>query len=94
VPTTGTYNVRIYYENGNPGNGSGINVTANGTTTVAAPPFVQTDPNGGWGTPGYVTTQVPLNAGTNSIELWIPASAANGAPNIDRIVVGFNPVSQ
>jgi len=25
--------------------------------------------------------------------LWIPSGSANGAPNIDRIVVGFNPVS-
>jgi hypothetical protein len=93
VPTTGTYNVRIYYENGNPGNGTTINVTANGTGLVVSPPFVQTDPGGGWGTPGYMTTQLPLNAGTNSIMLWIPSGSANGAPNIDRIVVGFNPVS-
>jgi hypothetical protein len=55
----------------------------------------QTDPNGGWGTPGYVTVQVPLNAGSNNtIELWVPANAASGDPNIDRILVEFNPVSQ
>jgi hypothetical protein len=93
VPTTGTYNLRIYYENGSPGTGTTINVTANGAGLVVSPPFVQTDPGGGYGTPGYITTQLPLNAGTNSIMLWIPSGSANGAPNIDRIVVGFNPVS-
>jgi len=93
VPTTGTYNLRIYYENGSPGTGTTINVTANGAGLVVSPPFVQTDPGGGYGTPGYITTQLPLNAGTNSIMLWMPSASANGAPNIDRIVVGFNPVS-
>jgi hypothetical protein len=97
VPTTGTYNVRIYDENGTAGGGgSTINVTANGSATVTSPPFPQTD-NQCWCTPGYVTVQLPLNGGsgvTNTIKLWVPADAANGDPNIDRIVVGFNPVSQ
>ena len=96
VPTTGTYNVRIYDENGTAGGGgSTINATANGAATVTSPPFPQTD-NGCWCTPGYVTVQLPLNGGsgaTNTIGLWVPADAANGDPNIDRIVVGFNPLS-
>ncbi len=104
VPTTGTYNLRIYDENGQSGPSWGlpagsigptINVTVNGSTTVTSPQMPQTDPNGGWGTPGYVTVQVPLNAGSNNtIELWVPANAASGDPNIDRILVEFNPVSQ
>jgi hypothetical protein len=53
----------------------------------------QTD-NGCFCTPGYVSLQVPLVAGqNNSIELWVPANAISGDPNIDRILVGFNPVS-
>ncbi len=98
VPTTGTYNVRVYDENGQSLSAWGgtyptINLTANGETTVTSPPMPQTD-NGCWCTPGYVTTQLPLNAGTNTIELWVPSNAATGDPNVDRILVGFNPVSQ
>jgi hypothetical protein len=102
VPTTGTYNFRIYDENGYspstwglpPGSiGPTINVTVNGTTTVTSPQMPQTD-NGCFCTPGYVSLQVPLVAGqNNSIELWVPANAISGDPNIDRILVGFNPVS-
>ena len=102
VPTTGTYNFRIYDENGYspsswglpPGSiGPTINVTVNGTTTITSPQMPQTD-NGCFCTPGYVSLQVPLVAGqNNSIELWVPANAISGDPNIDRILVGFNPVS-
>jgi hypothetical protein len=102
VPTTGTYNVRIYDENGNSASdwglpagsiGPTINVTVNGTTTVTSPQMPQTD-NGCFCTPGYVTVQLPLIAGqNNTIELWIPANAIAGDPNIDRILVPFAPVN-
>ncbi len=101
VPKTGTYNVRIYDENGNSASqwglpsgsiGPTINITVNGTTTVTSPQMPQTD-NGCFCTPGYVTVQLPLTAGqNNTIELWIPSNAVAGDPNIDRILVPFAPV--
>jgi hypothetical protein len=103
VPTTGTYNLRLYEENGQcgpcwglpPGSiGPTINVTVNGAFIAASPQLPQTDPNGGWGTPAYVTVQVPLITGqNNTIELWVPADAPSGDPNFDRILVPFAPAS-
>jgi hypothetical protein len=90
VPTAGTYPVRIYYENGDstPTDTSYINLVINGTTTLTSPDLTFT---GSYGTPGYVTINVPLNKGSNTIVLGNPASDPNGAPNVDRIVVAFKP---
>lgn len=91
VPSSGTYAVRLYYENGDstPTDTSYINLVVNGTDTITSPNLLYT---GSYETPGYVTIDVPLNKGSNTIVLGNPASDPNGAPNVDRIVVSFNPI--
>jgi hypothetical protein len=91
APSTGNYAVRISYENGDstPTDTAYIGLVVNGTTTLTSPNLSFT---GSYSTPGYVTIDVPLNKGSNTIVLGNPASDPNGAPNVDRIVVSFQPI--
>src|SRR5271157_3245624 len=91
VPTTGTYAMRIYYGNGdnNPADLYNMGVIVNGGSIAYSPnmPFT-----GDWSIPGYVTMNVQLNAGTNTIVLGNQADDTSGGPDIDRIVVPFAPL--
>jgi hypothetical protein len=90
VPTTGNYAVRIYVVNGNQPSDWGLpqepslDVIPNGGNSISSGPLPFT---GDWNTPGYTTVNVPLNAGTNTIVLSAPISE----PDVDRIVVAFQP---
>ena len=94
VATAGTYALRVYVVNGNQPSDWGlpqeptINLTVNGGSTITSQPLPYT---GNWNTPGYAVVNVPLNAGVNTIELWVPADAATGDPDVDRIVVPLAP---
>jgi uncharacterized protein len=61
--------------------GAVVGFIGNGT----AGPTVATPSTGGWSTIGSVTTNVNLNAGTNTIQL---GNTTGWAPDVDRIVVG------
>ena len=95
VPVAGTYAVRIYEVNGNQPADWGIpteptiDVTVNGGTTITSPPLPFT---GDWNTPGYTVVNLNLQKGANSIVLSVPAAAPSGDPDIDRIVVPFDPM--
>ena len=96
VATAGTYAVRIYEVNGNQPSDWGlpteptIDINANGGPEIVSPPLPFT--NGNWNVPGYVTVNVALNAGANTIALSVPANAVSGDPCIDRIVVPVSPL--
>jgi hypothetical protein len=86
LATTGTYTVRLYDCNGDsttpPQDTIGILIN-NGPQGVSPPlPFT-----GSYNTPGYVTINMPLNAGSNTIVIGDPATFNNGSPNVDRIVI-------
>jgi len=91
VPTTGTYAMRIYYGNGdnNPADLYNMGVAVNGGPITYSPNMPYT---GDWSIPGYVTMNVQLNAGTNTIVLGNQSDDTSGGPDIDRIVVPFAPV--
>lgn len=95
VPISGTYSIRIYDVNGNQPSDWGlpqeptIDIAANGGTEIVSPPLPYT---GNWNTPGYTTVEAPLNAGSNTVVLSVPADAPTGDPDIDRIVVSFKPM--
>jgi hypothetical protein len=79
VPTSGTYNMTIYYLSGEtrtvyvtPNNGSWYGVNCPGS--------------GNWNAVSSVTTTVTLNAGNNTIKLD-NGSGTEFAPDIDRIVI-------
>jgi len=74
----GSHMVTIYYASGA---ARSVTFTVNG----AAGPTVATPSTGGWSTIGSVTTNVNLNAGTNTIQL---GNTTGWAPDVDRIVVG------
>lgn len=92
VPTAGTYAMRIYYGNGdnNPDDLFNMGVVVNGGPLVYSPnmPFT-----GDWSIPGYVTMNVQLNAGANTVVLGNQADDTSGGPDIDRIVVPFAPLA-
>ena len=96
VPIRGSYAFRIYDVNGNEPSDWGlpqeptIEVTVNGTQTVTSPPLPFT---GNWNTPGYTVVNVELQAGKNTIVLFVPSGASTGDPDIDRVVVPFAPIS-
>jgi hypothetical protein len=95
VATAGTYAIRIYEVNGNQPSDWGlpteptIDINANGGAEIVSPPLPFT--NGNWNVPGYVTVNVPLNAGANTVVLSVPSDAPTGDPCIDRIVVPASP---
>lgn len=90
APKTGNYAVRLYYGDGdsNTADIATINLLINGTTTIVSPTLPFT---GDWSIPGYVSFNLPLNQGSNTIVLGNPATDPNGAPDIDRIVVPTSP---
>jgi hypothetical protein len=47
---------------------------------------------GDWAIPGYVTMNVQLNAGANTIVVGNQDNDTAGGPDIDRIVVPFAPL--
>jgi hypothetical protein len=91
VPTTGTYAMRIYYGNGDNNSSDLYNmgVIVNGGSIV----YSQNMPfTGDWAIPGYVTMNVQLNAGANTIVVGNQDNDTAGGPDIDRIVVPFAPL--
>jgi hypothetical protein len=91
VPTTGTYAMRIYYGNGdnNPSDLYNMGVIVNGAPIQ----YSQNMPfTGDWSIPGYVTMNIQLNAGANTIVLGNQADDSSGGPDIDRIVIPFAPL--
>ena len=65
-----------------------IGILINNGSQGVSPPLPFT---GSYNTPGYVTIDMPLNAGSNTIVIGDPATFANGSPNVDRIVVPLTP---
>ncbi|HLH02942.1 MAG TPA: hypothetical protein VKX25_09245 [Bryobacteraceae bacterium] len=95
VTKAGTYAVRIYYVNGNnpwstnpPITSPTIDYAVNGSAPAVSPDLVFT---GDWNTPGYVTVNVSLNAGTNTFVLSVPSNAPTGTADIDGILVPPSP---
>jgi len=91
VPTSGTYAMRIYYGNGddNPSDLFNMGVIVNGGPITYSSNMPYT---GDWSIPGYVTMNVQLNAGTNTIVLGNQSDDTSGGPDIDRIVVPSAPL--
>jgi hypothetical protein len=95
VTATGTYGVLLYYVNGNSpwstsppmSNPPPVYYSVNGSTAVAAPPLKFT---GDWNTPGYITIDLALNAGTNTVVLSNPNST--GTTDIVGLVVPPSPM--
>jgi hypothetical protein len=90
VPTTGVYAMRVYYGNGDsdPSDLYNMGVAVNGGAIAYSPNMSFT---GDWAIPGYVTMDVQLNAGSNTVVLGNDSTDPSGGPDIDRILVPFAP---
>jgi len=87
VPTSATYDMQVYYDNGGSA-ASTLNMSVNGGSTTQ-PSFPVT---GKWGdfAPGqYITVPVSLNAGENTVEF----STGTNYAELDRIYVPDTPDS-
>ncbi|MGO8766016.1 MAG: RICIN domain-containing protein [Limisphaerales bacterium] len=78
APTSGTYNVTFFYENGDPSRNADISINGGSATALA---FVT---SGGWNVLASETITVPLQPGSNSIAISNPTAYA---PNFDSLVV-------
>ena len=78
VTTAGTHTVTFQYCDGTAARSANISVNAGAPTTVSFPV------TGGFSTPGTITLQLTLNAGTNTILISNPTAYA---PDFDKITV-------
>ena len=78
APTSGTYNVTIFYENGDASRSAGISV--NGGSAIS----LTFDNSGSWTTLASKTIAVALQSGNNSIAISNPTAYA---PDFDSLVV-------
>jgi hypothetical protein len=78
VATAGTHTVTFQYCDGTAARSANISVNAGAPTTVSFPV------TGGFSTPGTITLQLTLNAGTNTILISNPTAYA---PDFDKITV-------
>jgi hypothetical protein len=90
VSVAGIYAVRVYYGNGdnNPADFSPMDVTPNSGVPGVIASYAFT---GDWSIPTYTSVNLPLKAGSNSIILGVPAGSPGGGPDIDRLLVPFDP---
>ena len=85
APAAGTYAVRVYYGVGDTGSYT-LNLSVNGATAVAVAPLNFTY---GADMPYYVTLNLPLKAGANTIVVSNPSGGNVSSTTIDRILVPF-----
>jgi GH43 family beta-xylosidase len=85
VPTPGTYDMQVYYDNGGSA-ASTLNMSVNGGSSTQ-PSFPVTGKWGDFGPDQYVTVPVSLNAGENTVEF----STGTNYAELDRIYVPDSP---
>jgi GH43 family beta-xylosidase len=85
VPTSGTYDMQVYYDNGG-SSASTLNMSVNGGTATQ-PSFPVTGKWGDFSPSQYITVPVSLNAGENTVEF----SYGTGNAELDRIYVPDSP---
>lgn len=78
APTSGTYNVTFFYENGDPSRGANISINGGSATALTF------GTSGSWTALTSKTIIVPLLAGSNSIAISNPTAPA---PDFDSVVV-------
>jgi hypothetical protein len=78
VPSSGTYNVTFFYENGDASRSANISINGGSTTALTF------GPSGSWTTLASKTIAVALQSGTNSIAISNPTASA---PDFDSLVV-------
>lgn len=86
VATAGTYDVRLYYDNGDSNAcTTGDTYTMGFVVNGGAIQYSGCQPyTGDWGIPGYVVVPLTLNAGANTLVIGNPVS---GGADVDRIVI-------